>query len=296
MANPMERNDEHALRVFHDDFRRALLMHRKGRLRLFCKLMFPSEESLLDSDVSLLEQLDFRVWLGNEPPPHEAYYLLYQELTHQQDALLLLAKAALVACVEKRFTAAQFAVMSQSMLDLDRLANRLVSSYTNALTDVDRLTGLLNRSAMERDLSQEFELSVQKALPFSVAMLDLDHFKQVNDQHGHPMGDLVLQVLAERFSESLRPRDRVYRYGGEEFLVMLPETSLPDALPLLERLRHKACASPVQGSDVTLKQTVSIGVAQVDLTVPYTKAIESADQALYAAKRAGRNQIVCARS
>lgn len=269
-------------------------MHRKGRLRFFSKLLFPHEHSPLDSEIPILEQLDFRAWLGNQPPAQELQYQLYLELTRQQDDLLLFAKKALQASAEKHFTPAQFSAIAQSMLDLDRLANRLVSSYTNALADVDGLTGLLNRAAMERDLAQEVELAIQKSLPLSVAMVDLDHFKHVNDLYGHPIGDLVLQVMAERFSESLRPRDRVYRYGGEEFLILLPETSLHDAQPVLERLRRKACASPVQEGLVTLTQTVSIGVAQANLTEPYEQAIQSADKALYEAKQTGRNKVVCA--
>lgn len=292
MTNPMEKRDEPSLRIFYDDFRRALMMHRKGRLQLFSKLLFPDDESALDSDASLLENLDFRIWLTNEPPSQKKQFQLYMELTSQQDTLLLLAKEALLSSAEKHFTPDQFSTMAQSMLNLDRLANRLISGYTNVLTDVDRLTGLLNRAAMERDLAQEAELAFRRSQPFSVAMVDLDHFKKVNDCYGHPMGDLVLQVMAERFSESLRPRDRVYRYGGEEFLVLLPQTYLHDARPVLERLRLKACSSPVQDGLVTLTQTVSIGVAQANLAEPYTQVVQSADKALYEAKKSGRNRVI----
>ena len=290
--HPSEKSDEQALRIFHDDFRRALLMHRKGRLRCFFKLMFPLEEGPLDSEVSVLEQLDFRVWLGHVPPAQEVQYQLYQELTQQQDAVLAYAKDALEACAQQRFTSTQFSVMAQAMLDLDRLANRVISSYTNALTDVDRLTGLLNRAAMERDLARETALAHKNSQPLTIAMVDLDHFKRVNDSYGHPVGDVVLQVMAERFLESLRPRDRVYRYGGEEFLVFLPETSLTDAESVLERLRRKACTQPVHNGSITITQTVSIGVAQVQPGAPYATAIALADKALYSAKNAGRNRIV----
>ena len=292
----MEERGEKALRSFYDDFRRALLMHRKGRLRLFFKLLFPNDESPLDLEVSVLEQLDFRVWINVDPASLEAQHQLYLELTRQQDNLLLLVTEALESADKAQFTSSQFYTIAQSMTDIDRLANRLVSSCTNALTDVDRLTGLLNRTAMERDLAQESKLASDDALPFTIAMVDLNHFKQVNDQYGHPTGDLVLQIMAERFSESLRPRDRVYRYGGEEFLVLLPKTSLNDALPVLERLRRAAASSPVNDGAVRLMQTVSIGVAQFNVAEPYAKTIQSADKALYEAKKAGRNQVMPERS
>jgi diguanylate cyclase len=291
----MEERGEKALRSFYDDFRRALLMHRKGRLRLFFKLLFRNDESPLDLEVSVLEQLDFRVWLNVDPASLEAQHQLYLELTRQQDNLLLLVTEALESADKAQFTSSQFYTIAQSMTDIDRLANRLVSSCTNALTDVDKLTGLLNRAAMERDLAQESKLLSDVSLPFTIAMVDLDNFKLVNDQYGHPTGDLVLQIMAERFSESLRPGDRVYRYGGEEFLVLLPKTSLNNALPVLERLRSKAASSPVHDGPIKLTQTVSIGVAQSNVAESYAQTIQSADKALYEAKKAGRNQVMSER-
>ena len=292
----MEKHGDKASRIFYDDFRRALLMHRKGRLRFFSKILFPNDESLLDLEVPVLEQLDFRAWLNVDPAIQEGQHQLYLELTRQQDTLLLLVAEALKSVEESKFTSNQFYTIAQSMTDIDRLANRLVTSCTNSLTDVDRLTGLLNRTAMERDLAQASKLASDDALPFTIAMVDLNHFKQVNDQYGHPTGDLVLQIMAERFSESLRPRDRVYRYGGEEFLVLLPKTSLNDALPVLERLRRAAASSPVNDGAVRLMQTVSIGVAQFNVAEPYAKTFQSADKALYEAKKPGRNQVMPERS
>lgn len=175
----MEKHGEKAMRDFYDDFRRALLMHRKGRLRFFSKILFPNDESPLDLGAPVLEQLDFRAWLNVDPVMQDGNHLLYLELTRQQDTLLLLVAEALESAAKSKFTSNQFYTIAQSMTDIDRLANRLVSSYTNALTDVDKLTGLLNRTAMERDLAQESKLASDDALPFTIAMVDLDHFKQV---------------------------------------------------------------------------------------------------------------------
>ncbi len=286
-----EKHDEQALRMFHDDFRRSLLTHRKGRLRLFFYLIFPKETSPFDAEIDILDQLDFRLWLIHAPPPASTQSQLYQELTNQQDRLLALTNAAMTTRSARKFAPADFAELANSMTDLDRLANRLISGFTNALTDVDRLTGLLNRAAMQRDLALEAERGVQNSTTYSLAMIDLDHFKSVNDQYGHPVGDAVLEQMAERFFESIRPSDRVYRYGGEEFLVLLPETGGDAAHLVLERLRQKACAQPVTDGVIKLTQTVSIGLVEVCRGESPDQAIRRADRSLYRAKESGRNRV-----
>jgi diguanylate cyclase len=205
--------------------------------------------------------------------------------------VLVLAKSAVNATIDQTFTPDDFAELAQAMSDLDRLANRVISGFTYALTDVDRLTGLLNRGAMHRDLVMEAERSVQHLTTYTIAMIDLDHFKSVNDQYGHPVGDAVLAQMAERFSESLRPRDRVYRYGGEEFLVLLPETASAAAEPVLERLRQRASSKLVTDGAIKITQTISIGFVEVSMDETPDAAIYRADRALYRAKQNGRNRI-----
>lgn len=291
MRMPTEMYDEQALRLFHDDFRRSMLMHRKGRLSCFSRLIFPSECSPCGAEVETLRQLDFRVWLTHAPPDASKQSHLYKELIRKQERLLVLASAAMKATSERTFSPTDFADLAQAMTDLDRLANRLVSGFTNTLTDVDRLTGLLNRAAMERDLSTEAERASQQMEIYSIAMIDLDHFKNVNDVHGHPVGDAVLEQMAERFSESVRPSDRVYRYGGEEFLVLLPATRSDAAYPVLDRLRQRACARPVTDGDIQLTQTVSVGLVEVTSGESPSDAIRRADRCLYKAKESGRNRV-----
>lgn len=277
--------------MFHDDFRRSLLMHRKGRLRCFFHLIFPNDVCPFDAEIAVLDQLDFRLWLTHAPPLASAQSMLYQELANQQERLLELAGAAMKARSAGAFSPADFVELAQAMTDLDRLANRVISSFTILLTDVDRLTGLLNRSAMERDLDREFNHVNSNAPILSLAMVDLDHFKRVNDQFGHPIGDLVLEQMAERFSESLRPSDRIYRYGGEEFLVLLPDTTGAVAEQVLDRLRRQACALPVSNGILKITQTVSVGVVEAHEGEEPTKTIQRADDALYRAKASGRNRV-----
>lgn len=153
----------------------------------------------------------------------------------------------------------------------------------------DPLTGALNRQALMDSLERERARSARTGQPFSVAMLDVDHFKKINDSHGHPVGDRVLVHLCRRMSALVRPNDVVARYGGEEFVIVMPATGLAEALQAGQRLLTHA----VQTDGEALPAfTVSIGLAQwsgVDNTAE--TVIARADAALYAAKANGRNRV-----
>lgn len=162
------------------------------------------------------------------------------------------------------------------------------------MTDVDALTGLFNRAALDRDLNREVAKARRSGKSLCVAMIDADRFKNVNDTHGHSFGDVVLSKLAERFMECLRPSDLLYRYGGEEFMVLLPDTSKEQAQTVLERLRLRACTTPISKGESSVIQSVSAGISELAAEESPLAAIANADQALYRAKSQGRNQIVVA--
>lgn len=161
----------------------------------------------------------------------------------------------------------------------------------------DALTGAYNRGFFDNALQREFDLSNRQGLPLTVAMIDIDHFKGINDKYGHPVGDAILVAVVREIFGQIRQDDIFARYGGEEFAVILPGTSLLSSAKLLVRLKDSISAISHRyedGSDI--KVTASIGVVsnmdggerfehQADL-------IRAADQALYAAKHAGRNQII----
>jgi diguanylate cyclase (GGDEF)-like protein len=156
----------------------------------------------------------------------------------------------------------------------------------------DTLTGLANRRAVLEELQGRFDLSRRHRRPLAILMCDLDHFKQINDTLGHGAGDLVLQEFGQRIRETLRTTDVAGRIGGEEFLVIAPETDLEGARLLAERLRLAAAGQPFQVPR-TLRVTCSLGVAQRTQEDRDAGALLArADRALYAAKRAGRNQVV----
>ncbi|MCU7812860.1 MAG: GGDEF domain-containing protein, partial [Candidatus Thiodiazotropha sp. (ex Notomyrtea botanica)] len=157
----------------------------------------------------------------------------------------------------------------------------------------DSLTGLYNRKELETRLTREIARCVRYNHRLSVFMLDIDHFKEVNDKHGHQTGDTVLTNLASLFDRSIRKSDYAARYGGEEFVIVLSETPLNQAKDLAERLRQQVANHPIrlEGNEV-IKLTISIGVATYpDHAESWKALLKAADMAMYAAKKAGRNQV-----
>ena len=156
----------------------------------------------------------------------------------------------------------------------------------------DALTGLSNRRAIMAELANRFQLAVRYGRPLAVVLCDLDRFKDVNDTYGHPAGDAVLRSFAEVVAQSFREPDLVGRIGGEEFLVLLPETELEGARVGAERLRRALEATPVDIGDRLVQVTCSLGVASRREDDPEAGALVGrADAALYKAKAAGRNRI-----
>lgn len=164
-----------------------------------------------------------------------------------------------------------------------------------AVASTDSLTGLLLRSAFLQRVIAEIERSRRQGKPLSVAILDLDHFKKINDTYGHPVGDMVLKTFAAMLLQNLRTIDIAGRWGGEEFVVLLPETSSADALVVIDRIRvaigMQAYPAPVS----SLKVTLSAGITEFDGKLDNPEDIVGhADKALYEAKASGRNRICIA--
>ena len=161
------------------------------------------------------------------------------------------------------------------------------------LSVTDGLTKLHNHRYFQDELARAFEESQRYQRPLSLAMIDIDFFKKVNDTYGHAAGDDVLKRAAALYRSSVRSTDLVARYGGEEFAVMMPETTLDDGIAFAEKIRHLIEATTLDTQAGPIHATVSIGVASVPHSRIHSakELIVAADKALYRAKRNGRNQV-----
>ncbi|MEP6149186.1 MAG: diguanylate cyclase, partial [Nisaea sp.] len=160
---------------------------------------------------------------------------------------------------------------------------------------IDSLTGLYNRRYLETYLKGLMDNAVERRKPLALLMLDIDHFKAVNDTHGHLVGDKVLKSVAEALINSLRSVDMIARIGGEEFVVVMPDTSEEFAEAVAERLRHRVSETNVYCDGVEEPVTVNISIG-LTMRTGDDKTVEDlmqrADKALYGAKNAGRNRVV----
>jgi two-component system cell cycle response regulator len=156
---------------------------------------------------------------------------------------------------------------------------------------IDGLTGLWNRTYLETRLTAETSLARRNAQPLACIMIDLDHFKQINDRYGHLFGDDVLRGVAQTMGEACRSEDLVCRYGGEEFVVLAPNTTAPAAVELAERIRTAVAACSWTHHKELVQVTCSLGVADLQQT-SVNGILEFADAALYQAKQLGRNRVV----
>jgi diguanylate cyclase len=208
---------------------------------------------------------------------------------HRIAARLLRGVAAGAPIIRRdfeEFTAGSARLRRQ--LDSLRLALR------GALRNRDALTGAYDRAGALPDLREEHELARRRVQPCCIVFMDLDHLKEVNDTHGRAAGDAVLAGSVRHLRNYLRPDDKVYRYGDDEFLVALPGTDLPIGQAVINRVREGFAGNPlvVDPGGATLHATASFGLASLDPEVGVEESIERADQALLLAKTAGRNRAI----
>ncbi|MBC7907775.1 MAG: diguanylate cyclase [Rhodospirillaceae bacterium] len=271
-------------------FERASAEHLAWLMRVHSALMFPGSPDMPacapDAPLTLLGAC-----ACGEAEDLAALVRLRGAMHGQAQELL--GKAARQGGVEP----ADYQAFMAAVDAYSREARRVENHFRRLLVETDPLTGVHNRQGMTRDLRREWTRSLRTGQPVCVALADLDHFKVVNDTWGHAAGDRVLCAAARFFQRRLRPYDTVYRYGGEEFLFILPNTDADTAAKVLDRLRRTLARVPVVAeSGERIPVACSIGVAQMVPGRSVHEAVGAADRALYAAKNAGRNRVEVAES
>ncbi|MEH6493572.1 biofilm regulation diguanylate cyclase SiaD [Halopseudomonas sp.] len=195
--------------------------------------------------------------------------------------------------------------LNKQLRQLEKVA-RISDRYQNMMRDLnealheasthDALTGLPNRRLLVDRLKKEAERYARYKRPFTIAMLDVDHFKAINDQYGHELGDSALTEIARVLDAEIREQDLCGRWGGEEFLILLPETQADAAARVMERVRTAIEHLTIRAQTDSVTVTISIGIAEYQAGESYSETINQADHALLVAKRGGRNQLSTARS
>ena len=232
--------------------------------------------------LSLLALLLFGLTMGYMAGRRPAVYPPAVEIGHfLMLACMLPAVAMLTARLSRirRRLSDQREELAQALAQLQAIATR------------DELTGLPNRRQMQALMDQELLRSLRHHHDFCIALVDLDHFKRVNDEHGHAAGDAVLRAFAQAGQAAMRATDVLARWGGEEFVVLLPDTGMPPALAGMERLRQQIAALAIEaGGAAPISVTVSIGLTGHRRSDTLDQTLARADRLLYQAKAEGRNR------
>jgi diguanylate cyclase (GGDEF)-like protein len=216
----------------------------------------------------------------------EVFYLLYPMLVLIMSLRIAkerLGLAAIVVLISFVCSSARLLITQQRLLVTKDALRREASR--------DGLTGLWNRKAIFEILDRELLRAQRVNEPLGLIMIDVDHFKQINDTRGHTTGDSVLRIIASGIAAVLRPYDSVGRYGGEEFLIVAPGCGMTDACELAERIRGHIAACNINVGGGTVKVSLSLGVATGQQPEAIDKLLQAADKALYEAKNSGRNRV-----
>lgn len=251
-------------------------------------------------DLSALHESSFGLWL------HHKAALIFdeaRELALIDECMARIDKVLFPQIVfgEKNLNRDELRSLVKFIMASMEQIKFLLAGMFDRLTDLevgrDVLTQLFNRRFLPTIMKREIELTRRNRTSFCVLILDVDNFKRVNDEYGHDAGDRVLQSVGGLLANQVRVSDFVFRYGGEEFLLVLPELDANQAQSVAEKIRRRIEATEILLSDArTLEVTVSIGIAQYDGHPDYQRLVDRADKALYEAKHAGRNRVVLASS
>jgi diguanylate cyclase (GGDEF)-like protein len=267
--------------VYHSNRSAEKINEIKEALYTRYRVDGPQIETLVDAVAD--ESVQIMSFFDIDPGQMKPFSLMLQEANEELGKLNLSYEYLVIELKQAKETA-------------EKLAGELQTA-NNKLRDMafqDGLTGLYNHRYFQDYMEKELSKAVRYQRPFSLIMLDLDYFKKINDQYGHPAGDAVLKEISTAIQRTVRNADVVSRYGGEEFALVLPETPLKGAVILAERLRKRVEQLEVKTNGATIRMTVSLGLTVWEPGLAVTdkaEIIDAADKALYASKKGGRNKI-----
>ncbi|MDX1491518.1 MAG: diguanylate cyclase [Pseudohongiellaceae bacterium] len=254
--------------------------------------LFPAlPQKWLNKKIESVFKLQSRSYSTWEQQPHLFDFKSIRPLTGKAEKMY--QNVTLIPLLGINRKVSQVCILIYDVTDI--AVNKLELQHANdaleKLSRTDRLTGLFNRGHWEERLGQEFRRSSRSGHISSLLMFDIDHFKKVNDTYGHQAGDAVICEVCDILRSTQRDTDIAGRYGGEEFAVVLPDTTAKQAFAFAERLRKKVDASVVKFEGLEIKFKISIGISQIDETMKGPEAwLSLSDQALYKSKNNGRNQ------
>jgi len=244
--------------------------------------------AILDWNMPLMDGLDLCRYVRNNRKGHEYLYILILTGKTETHHLIEALDAGADDYIRKPCNTDELHARLRVAIRILELQNSLIVKATH-----DPLSNLLNHGAILEELNKELSRMTRDKRPISVVLADLDHFKKINDTYGHQAGDIVLKEASRRMRSTLRCYDHLGRYGGDEFLIVLPGCSAFDAKRLANRLQNGVCSAPVQTVSGQIAITMSLGVTTTSHLERATSEslIHSADEALYVAKKNGRNRV-----
>lgn len=254
---------------------------------LLCHL--PYDEH--DMDEESFRHCRFGQWLYSEGQRLLGDHASYPAIEGEHRRMHQLATRLLLTAADGEPIKLQdYELFTSAVKTLRLEATTLKRELEDLLSHIDPLTGANTRTLLLTVLREQHSLVKRGVMTCSLAMMDLDHFKIVNDTYGHQAGDRVLISCAQYVMHHLRPYDKVFRYGGEEFVLVLPSRSPDPALEVVDHLREGLANLPIHYNEMLIGVTASFGVAPLEADLSVEQSLDNADQALYAAKAAGRNR------
>jgi len=277
-----------------EDLDRGVISHthwlKKLHGALICEDQHPPDDDLREDAHC---RCNFGRWYYSQHHSELANQPLFQEIGFQHQTMHELARKLLLKSqAGESVTSTDYNAFIEQAIDFKLAIRGLQNKIIDELCVIDHLTGTFNRHSMSIKLAQEHDRVSRKGSCCALAMIDIDHFKLVNDTYGHAIGDQVLRGIAERFGNQLRSYDYLFRYGGEEFLVCLPDSDSSSAEQLMERLRFSLETTPLRLEDgLELPITASFGISHITADKTIEDALSEADRALLYAKSSGRNRV-----